>query len=89
MVANNCAGNSTPSTYTAVFTANDPAWCSYPITGPNASVESHSSGLGGSQIIYFCQPGLVPSEQMMANCTSDGQWNPDPAQLVCTGKTHA
>ena len=67
VVANNCAGNSTPSTCTAAPTVNHPAWCSYPITGPNVSVESYSSGLGGSWIIYYCQPGLVPSEQMMAN----------------------
>ena len=57
--------------------------CSTPTVGSNVSVESYSSGVEGSQITYYCQPGLLPSEKMVANCTSDGTWSPDPAGHDC------
>ena len=57
--------------------------CSPPIVGANVSVQGYSSGLEGSQITYYCQPGLLPSERMVANCTSDGTWSPDPTSLEC------
>ena len=86
IIASSCAGNSTPTTYTTEFNVNCPVYCSYPMTvGPNVSVEGYGSGLENSQISYYCQPGLVPSKRMVASCTSNGQWNPDPALLVCTG----
>ena len=84
--ASNCAGNSTPA-ITSVFVGENITYntteCSVPTVGPNVSIESYSSGVEGSQIIYFCQSGLVPSERMVANCTSDGSWNPDPSHLEC------
>ena len=54
-----------------------------PTVGPNVSVEGYSSGTEGSQITYYCQPGLLPSEMIVANCTSNGQWNPNPSSLEC------
>ena len=66
------------------------AHCAYPPVGPNVSVDNYtySSGVEGSQITYHCQPGLVPGEHMVANCTRNGRWNPDPAQLICEGIIH-
>ena len=26
---------------------------------------------------------MIPTERMIANCTSDGNWNPDPSDLLC------
>lgn len=50
---------------------------------PNVGVEGYSSGVEGSQITYYCLPGLLPSEMIVASCTSNGQWNPDPSSLEC------
>ena len=51
------------------------------------SVVGSSSGVEGSQITFYCQPGLVPtdSEEMVANCTNEGIWKPDPAVMTCKG----
>ena len=64
-----------------------PAWCAYPSgIASNVTVEEYNSiALEGSQITYHCQPGLVPSEWMVANCTESGYWIPDPAELICEG----
>ena len=35
---------------------------------------------------FQCNPGLVPSQQMMSVCAANGSWTPDPAELVCRGK---
>ena len=64
------------------------AHCPYPIVGPNVSVEGYSSGVEGSQITYYCQPGLLPSERMVANCTRNGRWSPSTSLLECSGMPH-
>ena len=58
--------------------------CNYPNVGPNVSIEGYSSGVEGSQIVYYCQPGLLPSDRLVANCRDDGSWSPNPDNLVCT-----
>ena len=84
--ASNCARNSTP-VITSVFVGENITYnitdCSVPTVDPNVSVEGYSSGVEGSQITYYCQPGMLPSELMVANCMSDGSWNPDPSGLEC------
>ena len=34
-------------------------------------------------VIFQCSPGLVPSRQMLSVCATNGNWTPDPAELVC------
>ena len=43
----------------------------------------------GSQIAYWCQSGFLPEGRMTSVCGEDGRWNPDPATLLCEGKTYA
>ena len=54
---------------------------------PNVTIEGVNflMALEGSQITYYCHDGLLPSEQMVANCTETGNWDPDPAKLICNG----
>ena len=58
--------------------------CNYPNVGPNVSVEGYSNGVGGSQITYHCQPGMLPSDRFVAICGDDGSWSPNPDNHVCT-----
>ena len=44
----------------------------------------YDSTLEGSQIVFQCNPGFVPLQQMMSVC-ADGIWTPNPAELVCRG----
>ena len=38
-----------------------------------------------SQIIYYCQPLFEPANVIMvASCTQNGTWNPDPQTLDCS-----
>ena len=67
------------------FTCITLAYCAPPTVGVNVSVEGYSNGVEGSQITYYCQPGLVPSDPIVATC-SLGEWNPDPRSLVCKSK---
>ena len=46
---------------------------------------AYDSTLEGSQTLFQCSPGFVPSQQRMTLCTSNGLWSPDPAGLVCRG----
>ena len=53
-------------------------------------IEGYIGRVEGSHITYYCQPGLVPSEQMVATCTFDCTWSPDPAELTCAlGNLHS
>ena len=103
VVAGNCAGSSTPAEskfsismlhmYKLIdgdfsITLKCPTdQCSYPTVDPSVRVESYSSRVEGSQVTYFCQPGLVPSERKVATCMSDGSWSPDPSHLECRNYT--
>ena len=58
-------------------------YCASPDTGLNVSVKGYSNGVEGSQITYYCLPGLIPNEEMVASCTRDGNWIPNPSELVC------
>ena len=48
--------------------------------------------MGGAQIFFRCNPGLVPAGRRSATCVSPdgvsavGTWTPDPAGLVCNGE---
>jgi hypothetical protein len=38
----------------------------------------------GSTIVYQCKDGYIPRNSQVAECGSDGQWNPDPTMHRCT-----
>ena len=51
----------------------------------NSSVLSGpSSGTGqGSEVIFQCNEGLFPSNEITIVCTSEERWSPDPEGIVC------
>ena len=60
-----------------------PADCGDPSPPANGFVMVSDSTLEGSQIVFQCNSGLAPSQQMMSVCAANGSWTPDPAELVC------
>ena len=62
--------------------------CGTPSFAIRVDVEPFNSTTVGSQIVYQCQSGLLPEGRMTSVCRGDGRWNPDPATLLCEGKTH-
>ena len=62
--------------------------CRQPLIPGNGSIEAYQNSLEGAEIFFKCNPGFVPAGRMRAVCGADGRWNPDPATLVCTGKTY-
>ena len=49
------------------------------------TVVRNSSGLEGTVITYYCQQSEdnPPVETMVAVCTRDGYWSPNPSELEC------
>ena len=37
----------------------------------------------GSNITFSCPPGLVLVGYQSAKCMENGEWEPDPSQLMC------
>ena len=66
-----------------------PADCGDPSLPMNGFVMAYNSTLEGSQIVFQCNPGFAPSQQMMSVCMADGIWTPNPAGLVPVGVTTA
>ena len=64
-----------------------PADCGDPSPPMDGFVMAYDSTLEGSQIVFQCNPGRVPSQQIMSVCAANNSWTPDPADLVCRG-TH-
>ena len=48
------------------------------------AIISQTSTLEGSRITFKCDDGFNPSLVMDAECQPDGNWQPDPAGVVCT-----
>ena len=46
---------------------------------------AYNSTLEGSQIVFQCSPGFVPSQQIVSVCAANNSWTPDPAELLCRG----
>ena len=68
---------------TIAFIWSVPVDCGDPSSPVNGFVMAYDSTLEGSQIVFQCSPGFVPSQQMMSVCATNGSWTPDPAELVC------
>ena len=62
--------------------------CGTPTFAGRVDVELFNSTTVGSEIVYQCQSGLLPEGRMTSVCGGDGRWNPDPATLMCKGKTY-
>ena len=68
-----------------------PVNCQMPLAPGNGSIVAVLSTLGGTEILFRCNTGFVPTGNMTAMCVSDGispngTWTPNPATLVCIGK---
>ena len=37
----------------------------------------------GSTVTFSCHPGLVLTGPSSATCAGNGEWEPDPSQLMC------
>ena len=62
------------------FTSVD---CRIPGGPQGGSVENYTGTTEGSEVFYSCNQGLVPVGRMRANCTENGQWSPNPADVSC------
>ena len=60
-------------------------YCTPPMINSNVTVSGNISGLEGTMITYHCQQSASdpPVEQMMAVCTRDGNWSPNPNGPEC------
>ena len=71
-----------------------PVDCGMPTTPENGIIENIQSisTVRGAQIFFRCNPRYVPARRMSATCmlldrmSVDGNWTPDPADLVCIGE---
>ena len=59
--------------------------CGPPTPPPRGSLGDLTSSQEGAIVTFQCNPGLVPSQQMMSVCAANGRWTPDSAELVCRG----
>ena len=41
----------------------------------------------GDMAIFQCLSGLSPADVMIATCTMEGNWRPDPQLLTCSSPT--
>ena len=57
--------------------------CGPPGAPQHGSQESYTDTTEGSEVIYSCDPGLVPEGRMRAVCTRNG-WHPNLGALNCT-----
>ena len=62
--------------------------CGTPSFAGRIDVEPVTSTTVGSEIVYWCQSGLLPDGNITSVCGGDGRWNPDPATLLCEGKLY-
>ena len=53
-----------------------------------ATVLSHTEGplIEGNIVTYSCSPGLKIIESNVSTCMNNGQWEPNPLDITCTGK---
>ena len=77
-------------TFFVIFACTHPSVsCGDPNFNSDVAVDPFSSTIVGSELFYQCQSGLLPEGRMSSVCGGDGRWNPDPATLMCEGKTHS
>ena len=69
-----------------IFLHIPPVNCSDPTAPGNGSIATYQNTTEGAEIQFGCNPQYSPAGRMMAVCTQDGRWDPNPATLVCTGE---
>ena len=66
-----------------------PANCGDPTVPTNGSIGGeYQNATEGTEIVFRCNSGFYPTENMTAVCGADGRWSPDPASLMCTCEYH-
>ena len=63
--------------------------CSAPPSPLNGSVQANDSRtyVDGDVVNFQCLSGLSPADVMIATCTMEGSWRPDPQLLTCSSTT--
>ena len=64
------------------------AKCSYPLAEERRVlvIEYSDPALEGASVTFGCPaPGLIIVGSNTSTCMENGQWNPDPATVTCTG----
>ena len=59
--------------------------CGTPTAPENGSIDPYQNTTEGAEIVFRCNTGFDPAENMTAVCEANASWNPDPATVVCTG----
>ena len=60
------------------------AACLNPLPPVNGYIRDYTSNVEGSVVTFYCNEGLAPEGQLNATCDSNGNWTPNPAEVVCT-----
>ena len=77
------------STEQILITNNDSVTSNYSIAIPVPTISAECSDsvqLEGCSITFSCPPGWEVNGPNSATCTGNGEWEPDPTGLMCTGK---
>ena len=63
--------------------------CSAPPSPLNGSVQANDSRayVEGDVVNFQCLSGLIPAYVMIAICSIEGRWMPDPQLLTCSSST--
>ena len=48
---------------------------------------NYSSTLPGSQILFWCEEGLLPNTVIIAICTESAIWVPNPIEHSCSASS--
>ena len=63
--------------------------CSAPPSPLNGSVQVYNRCpyVEGDMVNFQCLSGLSPADVMIATCSMEGSWRPDPQLLTCSSAT--
>ena len=64
-----------------------PVNCSAPAVPGNGSIMAYQNTTEGAEVLFKCNQGFMPEENMTAVCAVNGSWTPDPGSLVCKCKS--
>jgi len=58
--------------------------CGIPTPPENGTIVNYTSTVEGSALLYQCNPGFGPVGEMIAVCAANGNWSPNPADIMCS-----
>ncbi len=72
-----------------VIIAAPPMNCTAPLSPPqNGSISDHSvPAVPDTQVTFQCFYGLFPEEILTVTCLTTGQWDRNPAEIVCRNES--